>query len=74
VLVFHDILNLTFAQPAKFVRRYADVAGVIGDALQSYKNDVHSGGYPADSESYHLPKETAAALETIRARKRAMRK
>ncbi len=74
VLVFHDILNLTFAPPAKFVRRYADVAGVISDALNTYKNDVQSGGYPGDAESYHLPKDTAAALETIRARKRAMRK
>ena len=27
ILVFHDLLNLTFAPPAKFVRRYAD-AGV----------------------------------------------
>ena len=26
VLVFHDILNLTFGPPAKFVRRYGDVA------------------------------------------------
>ncbi len=74
VLVFHDILNLTFAPPAKFVRRYADVAGVISDAVNAYKNDVESGGYPGDAESYHLPKETAAALETIRTRKRAMRK
>lgn len=74
VLVFHDILNLTFAPPAKFVRRYADVASVISDAVNAYKNDVQNGGYPGDAESYHLPKDTAAALETIRARKRAMRK
>jgi 3-methyl-2-oxobutanoate hydroxymethyltransferase len=74
VLVFHDILNLTFAPPAKFVRRYADVASVILDAVNGYKNDVQNGGYPGDAESYHLPKDTAAALETIRARKRAMRK
>lgn len=74
VLVFHDILNLTFAPPAKFVRRYADVASVISDAVNAYKNDVQAGGYPGDAESYHLPKDTAAALETIRARKRAMRK
>ena len=74
VLVFHDILNLTFAPPAKFVRRYGDVARVISDAVNEYKSDVQSGGYPGDAESYHLSKETAAALETIRARKRAMRK
>jgi 3-methyl-2-oxobutanoate hydroxymethyltransferase len=74
VLVFHDIFNLTFAPPAKFVRRYADVASVISDALNAYKNDVQNGGYPGDAESYHLSKDTASALETIRARKRAMRK
>ena len=26
ILVFHDLLNMTFAPPAKFVRRYADAA------------------------------------------------
>lgn len=74
VLVYHDILNLTFAPPAKFVRRYADAAAMISDALNSFKNDVHQGSYPNDAESYHLPKDAQAALETIRARKRSMRK
>lgn len=74
VLVFHDILGLTFAPPAKFVRRYADVAGVISDAVKAFKEDVHSGSYPSDAESYHLPKETQSTLETIRERKRSMRK
>lgn len=73
VLVFHDILNLTFHPPAKFVRRYGDAAEVITNAVEAYKRDVKSGSYPSDEESYHLPKETQAALETIVARKRAMR-
>jgi 3-methyl-2-oxobutanoate hydroxymethyltransferase len=29
VLVIHDILNLTFGPPAKFVRRYGDAAALI---------------------------------------------
>lgn len=74
VLVFHDILGLTFAPPAKFVRRYADVAGIISDAVKAFKDDVHSVSYPSDAESYHLPKETQSTLETIRERKRSMRK
>ncbi|HWR36633.1 MAG TPA: 3-methyl-2-oxobutanoate hydroxymethyltransferase [Clostridia bacterium] len=74
VLVFHDILNLTFAPPAKFVRRYGDAGALITDAVTSFKDDVKTGAYPADEESYHLPKETQAALETIAARKRTMRK
>lgn len=74
VLVIHDILNLTFGQPAKFVRRYANVAGVISDAVQAFRADVVSRQYPSDAESYHLPKETQAALETVLERKRAMRR
>ena len=72
VLVFHDMLNLSFVPPAKFVRRYADAAALISGAIQSFRDDVISGTYPADEESYHLPQETRVALETISARKRAM--
>lgn len=74
VLVFHDILNLTFGPPAKFVRRYADAAALITHAAQSFRADVISHQYPSDKESYHLPKETQAALETVLNRKRAMRR
>ena len=72
VLVLHDLLGLTFGPPAKFVRRYADVAGVITGAVEAYRADVLAGRYPGDSESYHLPRETQAALETIAERKQAM--
>jgi 3-methyl-2-oxobutanoate hydroxymethyltransferase len=65
VLVFHDIVNLTFDPPAKFVRRYGDAASLIRQAVGRFKADVESGAYPNDLESYHLPKETRADLETI---------
>ena len=74
VLVFHDIMNLTFGHPAKFVRRYGDAAALITNAVQAYRADVKSLQYPADEESYHLPGETRAGLETVLARKRAMRR
>jgi 3-methyl-2-oxobutanoate hydroxymethyltransferase len=74
VLVFHDILNLTFAQPAKFVRRYGDAAALIGHAVRVFRADVKSVQYPSDDESYHLPKETKAGLDTVLARKRAMQR
>lgn len=73
VLVFHDLLNLTFAPPAKFVRRYGDAAAEITHAVQSYRADVISRQYPGDSESYHLPADTRQALETLMERKRLMR-
>jgi 3-methyl-2-oxobutanoate hydroxymethyltransferase len=74
VLVFHDIVNLTFGPPAKFVRRYGDAAALISDAVQSFRSDVVSRQYPSDQESYHLLKETQSALETVLDRKRSMRR
>jgi 3-methyl-2-oxobutanoate hydroxymethyltransferase len=73
ILVIHDMLGLNFGTPAKFVRQYADVGAVIRGAVEAYKNNVIAGGYPNDQESYHLPKDTRAALETILERKHSMR-
>ncbi|HST79524.1 MAG TPA: 3-methyl-2-oxobutanoate hydroxymethyltransferase, partial [Verrucomicrobiae bacterium] len=69
VLVFHDLVNLSFAPPAKFVRRYGDAAALITSAVQHFKADVESGSYPSDEESYHLPKNTKLELEAILNRK-----
>jgi len=74
VLVIHDLVNLTFAPAAKFVRRYGDAAGVISQAVQGFRADVKSLQYPSDEESYHLPKETKAGLDMVLARKRAMQR
>jgi 3-methyl-2-oxobutanoate hydroxymethyltransferase len=73
ILVIHDMLGLNLGTPAKFVRQYADVSNVIRGAVEQYRDDVVAGGYPNDEESYHLPKDTRAALETIMERKRGMR-
>lgn len=52
VLVLHDLIGLSFGKPARFVRRYADVAGTIRGALESFRADVRAGRYPALAESY----------------------
>jgi len=74
VLVYHDLLNLTFTPPAKFVHRYGDAAELISQAAQAFRADVLSRQYPSDEESYRLPKETRAALETVMERKNTMRR
>lgn len=73
VLVINDLIGMTFTNPAKFVRRYADVGSVISEAILNYRQDVAAGNYPSDAESYHLPKDTSAALDDLMARKRAIR-
>jgi len=53
ILVVHDLLGLTFDQTPKFARKYANVGEVISVAVRGYCEDVRSGGFPSDSESYH---------------------
>jgi 3-methyl-2-oxobutanoate hydroxymethyltransferase len=73
VLVINDLVGLTFTAPAKFVRRYGDAAGLIRGAVEQFRTDVESGKYPSDEESYHLPRETAQAMEMIEARRKTIR-
>ena len=63
ILVFHDLVNLTFSPAAKFVRRYADAASLFREAITHYCEDVVNHQFPSDAESYHLPAETAALLD-----------
>jgi 3-methyl-2-oxobutanoate hydroxymethyltransferase len=62
ILVFHDLVNLSFSKPAKFVRQYGDAAALYREALAGYVQDVAQRSFPADSESYHLPAEAQAAI------------
>jgi 3-methyl-2-oxobutanoate hydroxymethyltransferase len=55
ILVFHDLVNLSFAPQAKFVRRYADAAALFHSAIERYREDVEHRAFPADRESYHMP-------------------
>jgi 3-methyl-2-oxobutanoate hydroxymethyltransferase len=63
VLVLHDMMTMTFAPPAKFVRRYANVAGMMRGALEEYRKDVEARTFPSDAESYHLSRETRELME-----------
>ncbi len=66
ILVFHDLVNLTFAPPAKFVRRYGDAAALIRSAVEHYREDVEHRAFPSDEESYHL---SGAVRQTLEDRK-----
>ncbi len=60
ILVFHDLVNLSFSRPAKFVRQYGDAAALFHDAVTHYVHDVQERSFPSESESYHLPREANA--------------
>ncbi len=52
VLVIHDILGLCEKYSPKFVKRYADVRGVIADAVTSYIAEVKKGEFPDEGHSF----------------------
>ena len=62
VLVFHDLLGMAFGKLPRFVRPYANLRETITEAITNWAEDVRSGSYPADEESYGLPAAAAAEL------------
>jgi 3-methyl-2-oxobutanoate hydroxymethyltransferase len=62
VLVFHDLLGIEDRIKPKFVRRYADVKATSIEAMATFADDVRTGRFPADDESYHLTDAQAEAL------------
>jgi 3-methyl-2-oxobutanoate hydroxymethyltransferase len=51
VLVWQDMAGLT-PRTAKFVKKYADIAGALTDAVRAYADDVVGGAFPAPEHSY----------------------
>ena len=52
VLVMHDMLGINKGFSPRFLRRYADLATIMTDAVKNYISDVKSGDFPTPEESY----------------------
>jgi 3-methyl-2-oxobutanoate hydroxymethyltransferase len=64
ILVLHDLIGFSFSRTRpRFVRQYADLRAAMTDAITRYADDVRSGAYPGDNESYPLPADAAAELQ-----------
>ena len=63
VLVWHDLLGLYAGRTPRFVKRYAEVATVIGDAVAAYAADVRSGAFPEERHTYSIPEDELALFE-----------
>ncbi|HTK27380.1 MAG TPA: 3-methyl-2-oxobutanoate hydroxymethyltransferase [Pyrinomonadaceae bacterium] len=64
VLVLHDLIGFTFGRQPRFVRQYANVSEVISNAIKNWTDDVKSGNYPSEQESYGLPKDVEISKPT----------
>lgn len=52
VLVIHDLLGINKAFKPRFLRRYADLNGIMMDAISNYISDVKGKSFPNEQESY----------------------
>ena len=52
VLVWTDMAGLTPGKGPKFLKKYADLRTVLGDAVSAYSEDVREGRYPATEHGY----------------------
>lgn len=52
VLVLHDMLGLNQGFNPKFLRKFADLAGPVQDAVRTYAADVRARRYPGPEHSF----------------------
>ena len=53
VLVWQDMAGLRRGKAPRFVKRYADVAGVLQQAATAFAEDVRRGEFPAPEHAFH---------------------
>jgi len=59
ILVIHDLLGIAFTPTRpRFVKQYADLRRTMTEAIQTFADEVRSGAYPTEAESYPLPPDT----------------
>lgn len=54
ILVFHDLAGYSHGYLPKFVKQYAGLNDVIGNAVKNYIQDVKKNAFPEDKHCYHL--------------------
>ena len=64
VLVWHDLLGITEAPTARFVRREAEIGAAIEEALRKFASEVRDGSFPAASETYGATATPSAAARS----------
>jgi 3-methyl-2-oxobutanoate hydroxymethyltransferase len=53
VLVWTDMLGLTGGKVPRFVKQYADLRSVMGEAAKAFAHDVVGGTFPQEEHSVH---------------------
>ena len=64
VLVWHDALGLMNSPYGRHVRRYANLHAATLAAVKAYAEDVRSGRFPSEDETWHMTPEETQALQS----------
>ncbi|HEY4673814.1 MAG TPA: 3-methyl-2-oxobutanoate hydroxymethyltransferase [Nitrososphaerales archaeon] len=63
VLVLHDILGLYEKFSPKFAKKYADLGKAASEALANYRDDVVSGKFPAQENTFKMDSKQLERLK-----------
>jgi len=63
VLVWHDLLGLYEGHAPRFVKQYAELVPVIGDAIERYATEVREGTFPEEKHTYAMSEEELSQFE-----------
>jgi 3-methyl-2-oxobutanoate hydroxymethyltransferase len=63
VLVWHDMLGMYEGRTPRFVKRYAEIAHEIGDAVERYAHEVRTGEFPEEQHTYSMTAEELKRFE-----------
>jgi 3-methyl-2-oxobutanoate hydroxymethyltransferase len=63
VLVWHDMLGMYAGRTPRFVKQYAEVATMIGDAVAQYAADVRAGAFPELQHTYAMSDDQLELFE-----------
>ena len=65
VLVWHDMLGMYEGRTPRFVKRYAEIADEIGDAVAQYAADVRSGAFPEEQAHVRHLRRRARSVRAV---------
>lgn len=65
VLVYQDLLGMFSDFTPKFVKRFADVGGIMVEAFRTYAQEVKSGTFPSEEHTFKINDDVIEKLKTI---------
>ncbi|MBD5608336.1 MAG: 3-methyl-2-oxobutanoate hydroxymethyltransferase [Desulfovibrio sp.] len=63
ILVWQDMLGLSFGSLPKFVRKFAEIGDAMRNAFGAYRQAVEAGEFPSEAQSYGIDAEVLAEIE-----------